>query len=289
MKTSEDSISIETAISEDWLAKLYEQLSNPEWLVTELGLVTNSPLKIVVNFIGHDGERHRQEQLCTSEKTSFLEFNPIVIEKIKADIAERKGISPADVDLSKFVHMRTTLSIPKHREIVEQEMSCFLQFQYPRITVDSAKAIFSTMMDLLARRQSYELLNKSACFSEVREKKGVSKDDFSRIIEEAMLISIPQFMEVQRLFDYSESNKEKAALEYTSMLADFQSKSESFTAIFLKTRDLCMKNPRGESESIEDYCKRVYNLIPVKTPIYNHVYVSILVACILINEGRRMQ
>ena len=50
MKTSEDSISIDTAISEDWIAKLYEQLSNPEWFVKELGLITNCPLRVSVNF-----------------------------------------------------------------------------------------------------------------------------------------------------------------------------------------------------------------------------------------------
>ncbi len=38
----------------------------------------------------------------------------------------KNGISPEDVDLTKFVHIRTTLSIPKHHEIVEQELGDFL-------------------------------------------------------------------------------------------------------------------------------------------------------------------
>ena len=38
-----------------------------------------------------------------------------------------QGIDVEDVDLSKFVHIRTTLSIPKHREIVEQEMGGLLK------------------------------------------------------------------------------------------------------------------------------------------------------------------
>ena len=73
---------------------------------------------------------------------------------IKEDIANRKGIAADDVDLTKFVHMRTTLSIPKHREVAEQEMGSFLQQQYPKITVDSVKTIYCTMMDLLATRRS---------------------------------------------------------------------------------------------------------------------------------------
>ena len=74
--------------------------------------------------------------------------------------------------------MRTTLSIPKHHEIVEQEMTDFLQKKYPRITVEAAKTIFGAMMELLTHCQSCESLDEDAEFSEVRQKKGVSKSDF---------------------------------------------------------------------------------------------------------------
>lgn len=49
--------------------------------------------------------------------------------------------------------MRTILSIPSHKEIVEQEMGTFLHKKYPKITMDSVKTIFNTMIDLLTRRQ----------------------------------------------------------------------------------------------------------------------------------------
>lgn len=39
MKTNDESISINTAISESWLEKLYAQLERPEWIVRELGLL----------------------------------------------------------------------------------------------------------------------------------------------------------------------------------------------------------------------------------------------------------
>lgn len=289
MKTSEDSISIDTAISEKWIAKLYEQLSNSEWIVNELGLITNSPLKVSVNIIDRDGKKHVESKSYSSERTAFCEFNPAVINKVKTDIAKRKNLSVDEVDLSKFVHMRTTLSIPKHREIVEQEMSSFLQSQYPRITIDSAKAIYSSMMDLLTRRQSYELLNANSSFSMIRARKGVSKGDFSRIIDEAMLISIPEFSDIQRLAKYAEESEGKAALEYTKMVEDFKRKTESFNAIFLKTRKLCLENPLGIGETVRDYSERIYDLIPSKNPIYGKMYISVLVCSILINEGRRIQ
>ena len=72
MKTSEDSISIDTAISEAWVAKLYEQLSNPEWMVKELGLITNCPLKVSVKIKGDDGKLHSEEQKYVAERTPFM-------------------------------------------------------------------------------------------------------------------------------------------------------------------------------------------------------------------------
>lgn len=286
MKTSEDSISIDTAISETWVAKLYEQLSKPPWIVKELGLITNCPLKVSVKFEGDDGKTHSEEKKYTGERTPFLSFNPIMVSKIKEDIAKRKGIAVDDVDLSKFVHMRTTLSIPRHREIVEQEMSDFLQGKYPRITVESAKTVFGAMMDLLTRRQSYETLDKNASFTEVRKKKGVSKSDFSRIIKESMYISVPTFQDIEGWMKYSEQEKPNAALEYTRVLPDVQSKSESFATLYRQVRIVCQSNPQNEAESVKDYCKRIYGALPNKNPIYNENYVGILVASMLINEWR---
>ena len=155
MKTSEDTISIDTAISEAWISKLYEHLTNPEWMVSKLGLITNCPLKVSVKFLGDDGKNHTEEKSYTTERTDFTAFNPIAIDKIKADIAARKGISVDEVDLTKFIHMRTTLSIPKHREIVEHEMGSFLQNQYPRITLDAVRTMkLRVMRDPLKNRSA---------------------------------------------------------------------------------------------------------------------------------------
>ncbi len=84
MKTNEESISISTAISEDWLVKMYAQLEHPEWLVKELGLITNCPLKVTVKINGADGKNKNQTKTYTAEKTPFSKFNPITIDKTKA-------------------------------------------------------------------------------------------------------------------------------------------------------------------------------------------------------------
>lgn len=94
MKTSDDSISIDTAISENWISKLYEHLNNPEWIVKELGLITNCPLKISIKFKDNSGNTHQEERKYAAERTPFLMFNPIMADKIKEDIAIKKEYLP---------------------------------------------------------------------------------------------------------------------------------------------------------------------------------------------------
>lgn len=191
MKTNDESISINTAISESWLEKLYAQLERPEWIVRELGFITNCPLKIITTYKDEKGKNRRNKELLTSSRTPFTSFNKNTIEKIRKDIATKRGISVDEVDLSKFVHIRTTFSIPNHKEVVENEMTNFLYGKYPKISIDSVKTIYATILELMTKRQQYELLPDNAPYEEVRRYKGVTKKDFSRIIETAMNISIP--------------------------------------------------------------------------------------------------
>ncbi|MFR9269468.1 MAG: DUF4297 domain-containing protein [Clostridia bacterium] len=289
VKTNEESISLNTAISEDWIIKLYRQLDRPDWIAKEIGLITNCPLKVTVK--NRNGGRTRTISY-KAEKTRFNAFNIETIEKIKSDIASKKNIKVEDVDLSKFVHMRTTLTIPSHRELVEQEMGNFLYNKFPKITVDSVKTIFSTMIELLTRKQSYELLPENAAHEVVKMHKGVLKSDFSRIIDESIMISIPTFEEITNIITFSEDEKNKAAFEYTKILTDSQTKLDSFSNIFNKVRKTINENKVQKDEQLEKYIKRICNIIQQQDEnlrlIYNHIYVSVLIICVLINEMRKL-
>ena len=78
------------------------------------------------------------------------------------------------------------------------------------------------MLEVLTKRQQYELLSKDTPHNEVRVKKGIAKSDFIRIIEEAMIISIPTFEEIYKVAGFKEDEKYKASYEYTSILGDSQ-------------------------------------------------------------------
>lgn len=79
-------------------------------------------------------------------------------------------------------HLRTTLSVTSHRDLAEKEMSNFLYSKYPKITVETVKGIYAAMIELLSRRQSYETMPEAAELEEVCNHKGVTRDDFNRVI-----------------------------------------------------------------------------------------------------------
>lgn len=124
MKTAEDSFTFNAILSKDWISKLYEHLFDNEYFVKELALITNCPIK----------ESEKPKKIYKEEKTAFTSFNTNTIQQIKKDIAKKFSISENSVDLSKFFHMRTNLTINKHQEIAENELANFFMKSYPKIT-----------------------------------------------------------------------------------------------------------------------------------------------------------
>lgn len=291
MKTNEESISISTAISQNWLEKLYAQLERPEWFVKELGLITNCPLKITTAYKDEKGKNRTKTDLFISPRTPFTDFNLDTVKRIKNDIAVKRCINADDVDLSKFIHIRTTLSIPNHKEVVENEMGNFLYKKYPKISIDSVKTIYMTILDLMTKRQQYELLIDNASYEEVRKNKGVTKKDFSRIIETAMNISIPPFHEILSIANLS-NKKYKASFEYTKIMEDSQKKLESFSSVFKRLSLIQENEKRNQHETAWQYANRMCDLLYAKLPnielIYNRMYICVLSICILINEMRKV-
>lgn len=168
LKTSEGSITIDSAITENWVAKLYAQLNRPDgWLVKELGLITNVPLEVKYKIEREKKRKLYRTENLTAERTPFSKLNPVVQGRIRADIAEKFGIKLEEVDLSKFAHLRTTLSITNHWDLAEKKMSDFLYDKYPKISVETVKSIYAAMIELLSRRQSYETISETAAFEEV--------------------------------------------------------------------------------------------------------------------------
>lgn len=293
LKTSEKTITIDSAITENWIAKLYAQLNRPEeWLVKELGLITNVPLEIKYKFENVNQKKTDKTESLTAERTSFSKLNPIVQNRIRTDIAEKFGIKSEEVDLSKFAHLRTTLSVTSHKDLTEKEMSDFLYNKYPKITVEIVKGIYAAMIELLSRRQSYETMRGDASFEDVWRHKGITRDDFDRVIDKTISISIPEYTDVVRLLKPREEYEAQVSLAFVTIAADsVKQNNQSLYELFQLTHDAVKNHPFDGNMSVWDYSQTMAANIKEKNPLlcvsYGGLYIPVLITCLLINEVRR--
>ena len=293
MKTSEDTITIDFAISEGWLAKLHAQFSRPErWLVKELGLITNTPLEIKYTLVSEKGRKLNRTSKLSADHTVFSNLHQSVQEKIKADIAKRRGIPIEDVDLSKFAHLHTTLTIERHKDIVEKEVQDFLYEKYPRITVDTVKGIYSSLVDLLTKRQEYENIPEGAGLDEVKNHKGFKRIELNRVIDKAIMLSLPTFEEVQKVSGVGADMYTRLSFPYAQILTDSNKKTdETFPTLYNATLEEICSFPFDGQGTPWEYGQKigqsVHKRVPLLKTVYNEDYIAVLTICLLINESRR--
>lgn len=282
LKSKEDLIIIDSVVRKEWLPKLYLHLKNNTWNIKELGLVTPCVLK--VNASQKYGIK---EQTLSREKTPFREIDSAMQRRIKEDIGEALSIPSDNVDLSKFVHMRTTLTIAEHRNMAEQNLNAFLYKVYPHISLDTAKTIFNTLVELLSQKQRYEGLSKDSDYETVRKYKGVSKNDITRIIDTAIMAHIPSFDDIVRWSGYQDSAKQELSLAYIEVLTDNQKNDESQRVLFGRIYAFILENPQKDDENMSDYSRRVRRGIGNVPPIYSELYMLVVVTSVMINHWRR--
>ena len=292
MKTScDETITIDSAISEDWLAKLYKQLSRSEdWLVNELGLITNTPLEISFKGINSNGKICKQKRTISADKTQLERVHQNVQDRIKKDIAKKCGVSEDKIDLSKLVHIRTTLTIERHRDIVEKEMSDFLYKKNSKISIDIVKGIYSSLIEILTKRQGYEKLTGDAELESVKQYKGFTRTEFDSVIDKAIMLSIPTFEEVSK---FSGVDETQLSLPYVQILTDSNKKDdESFNSLYNAVLETMNDSRFSNGETVWEYGLKIGDLIYDKKPLlktpYDSKYIAVLVVCLLINELRRM-
>ena len=283
MKTSETSKTIRFVRGEGWLTKLYSHICGGALTgicaIEELGLITNFEIKTRLELTPV-----YQDDFVI--KIQFVQYDDENIEKIKKDIIETLDISPSNVDLSKLVHIKTHLTIYRHRYQAEQNMNDFLGRKYPGVSPDFLRTIYVTLRELLSERQGYEEPSEMAEFSKVRAHKGFSKSDFERIIDYSFLLCIPKYDDIKKWFGQEDVDLESLERQYFRVMVDMQRKDELQISLFKKISELCQKYPMEENESKMAYIDRVRGYLDdTKYDTFDNLYIAVVLGSLKINEG----
>ena len=294
VKTSNHTVTIDSVIKNEWISKLYEQLKRPnDWIVREIGLITNMPISVKFDVPTEKGKTiHRSDDL-TAPKTEFSSLYQTVQDKIKADISAKCNIPIENIDISKFAHLHTTLTIERHRDLVEHEMTNFLYDKYPEIKIDTVKAIYRSIVEILTRQQSNERIPANASFEDVKKYKGFSKGEFKRILDRAILFSIPEIEDVLKYIGIGMRDKESMPVgwAYSRIISDSGKRgNESFSALLRNTIEKIRINPYKGIGSPWEYAHEIEQEVIKSDPMlcvpYTDDYISVLVICLMINISR---
>jgi len=284
MKTSNKSITIHTVLNEEWLSKLYEHLEKSDVVVRELGLITNQDITAQIKT--ETSKKPSSKKVLYSDKTKFDLIHDETKKKICEDIAKTKNINVEDVDLSKFIYLKTVLTIDSHRDLVEKKLIDFLHNENPRMSISVAKTIYSSLFQILSNKQGYEL-GESASFDAVKAHKSFSKQLVSKVINIARNIELPPFSDVSAKCKITDEYLGKAAIAYINILADSNKNDEVFNRTFDELRRIIQKNVPVSGESLWDFAGKCFEEYAAKNPRSIHVmsadlYINLLVLCILV-------
>lgn len=179
-KSAGKTIKLTTVIAEKWFEKLYANAMKYGEYVGTASLVCNTDVEVSEKNIFHND--------LTNLSDPDIQKN---VAKIHAAIAADQGISPADVDLSKFYFIRTQLSTKGHKDEIEHSFSNFLFSQTPDLQVATVKSIYQLLYSELDARFNFEIDEKCTSVDEIFEKKGLSSSKVKEMISTGLNVQLP--------------------------------------------------------------------------------------------------
>lgn len=108
-----------------------------------------------------------------------------------------------------------------------------------------------------------------------------------------MLIFLPTFKEISRMFKFECKAEEcRFAYEYTWILSDLQCDGIVFEKLFNKIKSIIKeyKENTGAFDSFNQFVNDISELLYLDNPflefLYNRIYISLLLACIVVIDIR---
>ena len=286
LKMKEKAVTIHTVLEEEWLTKLYEHLNEPNKIIRELGLITNQFITAQLKIDKNGKTLTETKKVLSSDRTRFDNINTETKRKICEDIAKRKEINPEDVDLSKFIYLKTILTIESHRDLAEKALTDFLHEKHPKMALAVAKTIYRSLFEIISKKQTREI-GATASFDIVKAHKSFSKREIDKIIDITSIIEIPSFSSISANNRIPNEYLSKAALAYTCILEDSNKNDAVFNRTFDTLRKIIQKIHFTMEESLWDFSGRCFEEYAKENTRNIHVlsadlYINVLALCILV-------
>ena len=233
-KSSDKQYLLSTVIKDKWFQKLYENAAKYAPYVDSASLVCNTD--IVVSG----------SEVFPNEKTKLddkvIQKN---VSKIRKAIATDQKIKESEVDLSKFLFVRSWLSTKGHKDEVEYQFQNFLLKQDKDLQVATVKSIFSLIYDEFDKRFNEEINEDCSDVQEIFSKKGVSGKNIKEIIDCGLAIQLPT---QDKLFTDFHITSILQRRQYISQYKQIKMDMYSRIALFVALKKTLLEFVKNENE-----------------------------------------
>lgn len=203
--------SISSLIKDDVFYKLYDHLEQIYHSVNEIYLITNIPIK-------HSKITVKEEHI------RFIDIDDIIKSKIESNMKKSNAFSTFGFS-DKFIFSLVDISINNHHHIIKSNLLDFLRDRSINLDIRSFNAFYTTISDILTKKQSYEFSMKENP-SILINKKGFPKKEFDKLLNETISIDSIDLELIKK--NYYPDMKLMQEVRLNKALANFKSKSLDF-------------------------------------------------------------
>lgn len=188
-KTAGSSYTLNAIIKDEWYQKLYKNALKYRTSLVEASVVCNTE---VVDD---------QKNVFPNTKT-YLTDEAIAInaKRIKEAIAKDLKIDAAEVDLSKYCFVKSSLTVANHKDEVEHQFESFILSLDKNIQLTLARSIYILLYNELDKKFGVELSEKCTDANEIFSSKGISSKEIEEIIVCGLGVQLPNRDRLYEIF-----------------------------------------------------------------------------------------
>lgn len=273
VKTTED-VKVDHIIKNEWLNKLYEHLTDTSDLeISEIGLVTSSVV------------RDKNIKIVDKGKKKFTDIPENVRNKIIQHLADSIGCTVDEIDITKFAFIKTSLTKDTHHQLVENRLTELLRDKNPDINLRTSKLTFQTLIELMVKKQAFEVTKTSNPSREdIRKNKSITKKEFSDVIKYASSITLPEYYLVEPYVErFFKDFSNEIMRAYVQILSDIKNKDKLFYALFNNSLDIWNNGDcdRGDIEQLPKFVEQIKSKNRSNVHVFSNDYYAETISLIL--------
>ncbi|MBY0120926.1 dsDNA nuclease domain-containing protein [Bacillus sp. S/N-304-OC-R1] len=252
LKTKDSStgnFELKTLVRNNVFLKLYDHIEKLDDDIREIYLVTNNPLKY-------------KSKTITGKHIAFKDLEKDFKELIEENMSTSESFNAKGLS-SKFIYSLIDMSIHNHKDISQSKLNELLIREDINISVKSANALFSTLLDILTTKQNYEFSLQDDIVT-VLKRKSYSKSDFKLILDNVRKINA-DVLSYEDICSYYKGN-------ITLSLRD----ESLYRRAIASVKEKCNKSPNILQNLNESICRFIEEQIDTNTDLNRNDLVNLL-------------